>query len=42
MTAAERNMEETDSRPFVLRCSCGWKGEMIGLAAKRHWVEAWD
>jgi hypothetical protein len=35
----ERNLENTDSHSFLIRCDCGWAGNQIGLSAKRHWVE---
>jgi hypothetical protein len=42
LATGERNMEETDSRSFVLHCNCGWSGNLIGLEAKKHWVEPWN
>ena len=42
IATGERNPEETDVRSFVLHCGCGWTGSQNGIAAKRHWVEAWE
>jgi len=37
----ERNLEETDARPFNLACPCGWTGNQLGVLAKGHWVNIW-
>jgi len=36
------NLEQVDSCQFELRCDCGWKGNGIGVTARRHLVEAWE
>jgi hypothetical protein len=42
LATGERNMEQVDSRSFALQCNCGWIGNLIGLAARKHWVETWS
>ncbi len=39
--APHRSLEEADGSAFPLECNCGWSGEMVGLRARRHWVEPW-
>jgi hypothetical protein len=38
----QKNLEVADGQRFALRCSCGWTGQLAGLAAVKHWVEQWD
>jgi hypothetical protein len=35
----QRNLEPADGHLFSLQCHCGWTGELVGFAARRHWVE---
>ncbi len=42
IATSERNLEQTDARPFALQCGCGWEGTQIGSLARRHWVEDWN
>jgi hypothetical protein len=39
IATSERNLENTDGRSFVIHCECGWTGNLLGLKAKRHWVD---
>ena len=38
----EENLEVVDGSTFALQCGCGWSGDLIGLAALRHWVDDMD
>ena len=38
----ERSLEESHVVPFNVKCSCGWQGQMLGVNARMHWVEAWS
>jgi hypothetical protein len=38
----QQNLEEADEALFKLGCDCGWSGAMVGLKARRHWVEPWE
>jgi hypothetical protein len=38
----EANLEEIDARTFDSRCPCGWTGQVVGIQARRHWVEPWS
>jgi hypothetical protein len=40
--STNRNLEVADGYDFSSHCHCGWSGEVIGMKAKRHWVEAWS
>jgi len=39
LTSGSKNVEEIDLDHHNVVCICGWKGEVSGLDAKRHWVE---
>ena len=41
INTGNRNVEEIDSGSVALNCSCGWKGKLMGIDAKRHWVSSW-
>src|SRR5579862_3812140 len=34
-------LEIADGHWFRPHCHCGWTGDVIGLKAKKHWVESW-
>jgi len=36
------NLEEADAHWFNPHCHCGWTGDVIGVAAHKHWVEPWN
>jgi len=38
----EQNLEEIDARSFDAHCGCGWWGQLIGAASRKHWVEPWS
>jgi hypothetical protein len=42
LTRDRRNFEDSDGHAFTLRCSCGWSGVLLGVLARRHWVEGWE
>jgi hypothetical protein len=35
----QSNLEPADAHRFSLHCSCGWRGELLGCGAIRHWVD---
>ena len=37
----DRNLESADAHWFNPHCPCGWTGSVIGLDARKHWVEPW-
>jgi hypothetical protein len=39
--SAAKDLEVTDAAEFVLRCQCGWTGQILGARAVKHWVESW-
>lgn len=39
--STSRNLEVADSFNFSSQCHYGWSGDVIGMKAKSHWVEAW-
>jgi hypothetical protein len=39
--STKRNLEQADAHWFNPHCHCGWTGEVMGVAAVKHWVEAW-
>jgi hypothetical protein len=36
-----RNVEPIDGKVIQIQCLCGWSGQLLGVTAMRHWVEAW-
>ena len=42
IATGERNPEEADAHSFDMKCNCGWAGNLMGLLAKRHWVDTWS
>jgi len=36
------NLEIADAHWFQPHCHCGWTGDVIGMTAIKHWVEAWN
>src|SRR5262245_49535338 len=38
----ERTLEVADGHWFKPRCHCGWTGDVVGLNARKHWVESWE
>ena len=40
--STNRNLEVADGYDFFSHCHCGWYGEVLGMKAKKHWVEAWS
>jgi hypothetical protein len=40
-TNREFNLEQADGHWFHPRCQCGWRGDVVGVAASKHWVEPW-
>jgi hypothetical protein len=39
--STKRNLETADGQYFQPHCHCGWSGDVIGMKAIKHWVEAW-
>jgi hypothetical protein len=39
--SSKKNLEEVDSHSFNVRCSCGWSGNLFGIAKINSWVEKW-
>jgi len=39
---SENNLETADAEVLRLTCDCGWKGELNGFMAVRHWVHSWE
>jgi hypothetical protein len=37
----QRNLEGAEGTQFSLHCHCGWKGDVAGVVAMKHWVERW-
>jgi hypothetical protein len=37
-----RNLEVADAHWFNPHCRCGWTGDVMGVIAVKHWVEAWQ
>jgi hypothetical protein len=38
----KRNLEQAEAHWFKPHCHCGWTGDVIGVIAVKHWVEAWQ
>ncbi len=41
VASVNRNVEEVDASSIELRCSCGWSGNVLGVEARKHWVQPW-
>jgi hypothetical protein len=42
MPSAERNLEKVDGASIPIQCFCGGSGDLVGIEARRHWVELWE
>jgi hypothetical protein len=42
MPSAKRSLEEVDGASIAIQCFCGWSGDLVGIEARRHWVELWE
>jgi hypothetical protein len=42
LTSESKNIENIDLEFHTAICSCGWSGKLLGLDARRHWVESWN
>ena len=38
---AKMTLEDADAHWFNPHCPCGWTGDVTGLSAIKHWVQAW-
>ena len=36
------NLESVDANHFNITCSCGWSGKLLGVQARKHFVDAWN
>jgi len=39
--STEKVLEPINAVEFMLRCQCGWTGQIVGAHAVKHWVEPW-
>jgi hypothetical protein len=42
VTSEQDGLEEIDTQEITLRCPCDWRGQFLGLVAKRHVVIDWQ
>lgn len=42
LPSSERTLEKVDGASFPVQCFCGWSGNLLGIEARKHWVEAWE
>jgi hypothetical protein len=42
LTSEHGSPEEADREEIALRCECDWTGQVLGFAAKRHFVIDWE
>jgi len=38
----ERSLEKVDGASLPVHCFCGWSGDLVGINARKHWVEPWE
>ncbi len=41
VASINRNVEDVDASSVELTCSCGWSGKVLGVAARKRWVQPW-
>jgi hypothetical protein len=40
--SSKQNLEDAEAHWFNPHCHCGWRGEVMGIEAVQHWVQAWE